>query len=114
MHRHKNKDPDSAAIRFAHELVASRGSGNRERRNTLVCLAADEQRYAELESAVRQHLAWRSVVRDSCDSWTSPSSRRTGNKSKVDETNRVVDQRITTTLDLGALSQESARRASRS
>ena len=65
-YQHKNKDTDSAAIRFALDVhVQSRGSGNRERRNTLVFLAPDEQRYAELEeSAIRQHLAWRSVVRD--------------------------------------------------
>lgn len=94
-HQHKNKDTDSAAIRFAHEVVKSRGSGNRERRNTLVFLAPDEQRYAELESAVRQHLAWRSVVRDK-DQLDLTQQRVALATSKVDETNKIVDQRIAT------------------
>ena len=94
-HQHKNKDTDSAAIKFAHEIVKSRGSGNRERRNTLVFLAPDEQRYAELESAVRQHLAWRSVVRDK-DRLDLTQQRVALATSKVDETNKIVDQRIAT------------------
>jgi len=92
-HQHKNKDTDSSAIRFAQEVVQSRGSANRERRNTLVFLAADEQRYAELESAVRQHLAWRSVVRDK-DRLDLTQQRVALATAKVDETNKVVGQRI--------------------
>jgi predicted AAA+ superfamily ATPase len=93
--QHKNKDTDSTAMRFAHDVVQTRGSGNRERRNTLVFLAADEQRYAELESAVRQHLAWRSVVRDK-DRLDLTQQRVALATSKVDETNKIVDQRIAT------------------
>ena len=92
---HKNKDSESRAVRFARDVVASRGSGSRERRNTLVFLAADEQRYAELESAVRQHLAWRSVVMDK-DHLDLTQQRVALASAKVDETNKVVAQRITT------------------
>lgn len=92
---HKNKDTDSRAIRFATDVVANRGSASRERRNTLVFLAADEQRYAELESIVRQHLAWRSVVKDK-DHLDLTQQRVALASAKVDETNKVVAQRIGT------------------
>lgn len=92
---HKNKDTDSRAIRFARDVVANRGSASRERRNTLVFLAADEQRYAELESIVRQHLAWRSVVKDK-DHLDLTQQRVALASAKVDETNKVVAQRIGT------------------
>ena len=92
---HKNRDTDSGAIRFARDVVANRGSSSRERRNTLVFLAADEQRYAELESVVRQHLAWRSVVKDK-DHLDLTQQRLALASAKVDETNKVVEQRIST------------------
>lgn len=92
---HKNKDTDSSAIKFARDAVANRGSASRERRNTLVFLAADEQRYAELESIVRQHLAWRSVVKDK-DHLDLTQQRVALASAKVDETNKVVSQRIGT------------------
>lgn len=92
---HKNRETDSEAIRFARDVVANRGSASRERRNTLVFLAADEQRYAELESVVRQHLAWRSVVKDK-DQLDLTQQRLALASSKVDETNKVVAQRIST------------------
>ena len=92
---HKNRETDSGAIRFARDVVANRGSASRERRNTLVFLAADEQRYAELESVVRQHLAWRSVVKDK-DQLDLTQQRLALANAKVDETNKVVAQRIST------------------
>ena len=92
---HKNKDTDSRAIRFARDVVANRGSASRERRNTIVFLAADEQRYAELESIVRQHLAWRSVVKDK-DHLDLTQQRVALASAKVDETSKVVAQRIGT------------------
>lgn len=92
---HKNKDTDSRAIKFARDAVANRGSASRERRNTLVFLATDEQRYAELESIVRQHLAWRSVVKDK-DHLDLTQQRVALASAKVDETNKVVSQRLAT------------------
>ncbi len=92
---HKNKDTESRAIKFARDAVAKRGSASRERRNTLVFLAPDEQRYAELESIVRQHLAWRSVVKDK-DHLDLTQQRVALASAKVDETNKVVSQRLAT------------------
>lgn len=94
-YRHKNKDADSPAIRSARDAVTNRGSASRERRNTLVFLASDEQRYAELESIVRQHLAWRSVVKDK-DHLDLTQQRVALASAKVDETNKTVTQRIGT------------------
>jgi hypothetical protein len=45
----------------AEEILARRGTGPRIYRNTLVFLAADRTRLAELEQGVRQYLAWRSI-----------------------------------------------------
>ena len=48
----------------AAELLESRGTSPRRNRNMVVFLASDEMRLAELESAVRQYLAWDSIDRD--------------------------------------------------
>ena len=58
---HTGKDPQSAARRQAAAILESRGTSPRNYKNTLVFLAADANRLAELQQAVRQFLAWRSV-----------------------------------------------------
>lgn len=94
-HTHAQKATDSPALKFAGTVVGTRGSGNREKRNTLVFLAPDEQRLAELESIVRQHLAWRSVIADKLHLDLTQQQELVA-RAKVDETNKVVEQRITT------------------
>ena len=42
-------------------MLDQRGSGPRTYRNALVFLAPDRQRLQELEQAVRQYLAWKSI-----------------------------------------------------
>jgi predicted AAA+ superfamily ATPase len=61
---HSTKSSDSKARNTAALLLADRGSGARTYRNALVFLAADETRLAELDSAVREFLAWTSIVAD--------------------------------------------------
>ncbi|MFI2473089.1 Swt1 family HEPN domain-containing protein [Nocardia xishanensis] len=53
---------DSAAKAFAQQTTEQRGTANRTHRNTLVYLAADEARLAELDAATRDYLGWTHVL----------------------------------------------------
>ena len=94
---HSAKNASSDAAEFANRLMTERGSAPRERRNLLVALAADTQRYAELDSAVRQHLAWRDMAGRVKELDLTQQNEAMVNRRR-DETNRVVDQRIPTTF----------------
>lgn len=94
-HQHKNKSTDSLAIAWSTDLFTHRASGNRDRRNTLVCLAPDAERYAELESAVRQYLGWRSIYADREERDFTQSNLKLIER-KIDEHNRTADQRVQT------------------
>src|SRR5262249_54295918 len=61
---HANRDNNSPARREAAPMLESRGTSPRNYRNTLVFLAGDTNRLRELEQAVRQFIAWDSIVRD--------------------------------------------------
>lgn len=58
---HAARDATSPAYAMARDLLDNRGSSPRRYRNTLVFLAADKTRLGELESAVRQYRAWKSI-----------------------------------------------------
>jgi len=68
---HSAKVPQSEAREDAAVILASRGNSPRDFKNTLVFLAADRSRMKELEQAVRQAIAWSSIIRDA--SGESPS-----------------------------------------
>lgn len=57
-----SKEPESPALKAAQALLESRGSAPRRFRNSLVFLAADRTRLADLDEAVRKYLAWASIV----------------------------------------------------
>ncbi len=59
---HKRKATESTAIEFAHNATENRGTANRVNRNMVVYLAADADRLAELDSAVRDYLGWSDVL----------------------------------------------------
>ena len=61
---HSAKDATSDAYRAAREILDNRGNSPRRYRNTLVFLAADKTRLAELESAMRQFRAWKSIAEE--------------------------------------------------
>jgi hypothetical protein len=61
---HEAKATTSKATAAAGEILASRGAGARVNQNMLVFLVADHLRLAELTAAVREHLAWNSIVDD--------------------------------------------------
>jgi predicted AAA+ superfamily ATPase len=56
------KDADSAALVAAKEMLEKRGSSPRLCKNTLVFLAVDKARLADLDEAARRYLAWQSIV----------------------------------------------------
>jgi predicted AAA+ superfamily ATPase len=56
------KDTPSPALAAAQEFLQNRGTAPRIYRNTLVFLAADKTRLQDLDEAVRQYLAWSSIV----------------------------------------------------
>jgi hypothetical protein len=53
---------ESDAARFSHAATEKRGTANRTHRNMLVFLAADSDRLAEVDAAVRTYLGWRNVT----------------------------------------------------
>jgi predicted AAA+ superfamily ATPase len=58
---HLARSEDSAALAAAREILDRTGSAPREHRNCLLFLAADSRRLEELEAAVADHLAWKSI-----------------------------------------------------
>ncbi len=56
------KDTASPALAAAQEFLQNRGSAPRIYRNALIFLAADKTRLQDLDDAVRQYLAWSSIV----------------------------------------------------
>lgn len=63
-HTHRSRSEQSKALEAAHEILEQRGNSPRLYRNMLVFLAADAERLAELEQAVRSWLAWMSIKQD--------------------------------------------------
>jgi predicted AAA+ superfamily ATPase len=60
-HPHATKMPDSPSRLDGAGMIEQRGTSPRQYRNTLVFLAADRSRLGELEQAVRDYLAWKSI-----------------------------------------------------
>ena len=61
---HTARDQASHARKAAAGILDSRGTGPRTYRNTIVFLAPDGGRLKDLELAVRQYLAWKSIWDD--------------------------------------------------
>jgi predicted AAA+ superfamily ATPase len=70
------KDQESPALAQAKAALESRGTSPRIYRNTLVFLAADKSRLAELDEAIRRFLAWQSIVDDAEPLNLSPHQQR--------------------------------------
>lgn len=87
---HKHGKADSEAIAKAKEILEYRGSAPRANRNRLVFVALDAGRFAELETAVKQFLAWASIVEDAIerkldlDNSNKAQAEASKNKSSAD------------------------------
>jgi hypothetical protein len=90
---HSAKDPQSLGRVAAAGILESRGTSPRIRKNTLVFLAPDKNRLAELEQAVRQYLAWKSIDAErktlNLDAFQSNQA-----ETKSGEADKTVEQRI--------------------
>jgi hypothetical protein len=90
---HSRGTADSKARQQAAIVLEQRGSGSRLYRNTLVFLAADGARLAELEQAVRQLMAWKSIESEretlNLDAFQSKQAR-----TKRETSEDAVRQRI--------------------
>ena len=90
---HAAKETNSPANVAAAELLDQRGTGPRLCKNAIVFLAADRNRLGDLEQAVRQYLAWKSIddgkVELNLDAFQSKQA-----KTKREQSDDTVDQRV--------------------
>ncbi|HXH11272.1 MAG TPA: Swt1 family HEPN domain-containing protein [Alphaproteobacteria bacterium] len=87
------RDQESPALAAARQILDSRGSTRRHRRNALVFLAADRVRLPDLEEAVRRSLAWQSILDDQEALDLSPHQVR-----QAEEQKRAADSTVAARL----------------
>lgn len=92
-HPHVTKVEDSSARKAVAMILDQRGSGPRRYRNMLVFLVADRTRLGELEQAVRQYLAWKSIEAEretlNLDAFQANQAR-----TKCEQAEETIRQRI--------------------
>jgi hypothetical protein len=92
--RHTRGDADSPAMAWASDAMLRVGTGQRRYRNALVFLAADGQRWDDLDAAVRDFLAWDEVDRSSStlNLTAQQAAQATARRRQTDEdaTNRIA------------------------
>jgi hypothetical protein len=84
---------DSAAMTAALDMLEHRGTGPRINRNTLVFVAADKTRLGDLDAAVRQHLAWKSIFAEK-DSLNLDPFQTSQARTKATQADETVQARI--------------------
>lgn len=94
---HLSSSEESPALLEARKILENRGNSPRVYRNTLVFLAADEQRMVELEDAVRIWLAWQSICDDREVLNLDPFQFRQS-ETEFSEAEATVEQRIPETF----------------
>ncbi len=92
-HPHASGDAGSPARGLAAGILEERGTGPRRYRNTLVFLAADRTRLDDLERAVRQYLAWKSINEER-EALNLDAFQRSQAEQKLQEADEAVRQRI--------------------
>lgn len=90
---HWAKSTDSPALKVSQDILEHRGTGSRYNRNTLVFLAPDRARMAELAAAVRQYMAWSSIDREATELNLDAFQAKQA-KSKAREADETVNQRL--------------------
>ncbi len=96
-HSHSARVMNSPAMQTVKEMIEKRGTSPRLNRNSLVFLAPDKTRLAELESAVRHFLAWKSIKDEAETLNLDPFQSKQAN-SKTRENDETVGQRIPETF----------------
>ena len=96
---HSSKSDDSPARTAAERFLTERASGDRTYRNMLVFCCADTPRLVDLRSAVREKLAWDSILSDfKADALTLDGFQQRQTEKKVADSDEVVVQRIAETF----------------
>src|SRR5581483_4833698 len=90
---HARNDKQSTAWREAEHMLATRGNGPRNNKNTLIFLAADRNRLEDLKEGVRQYIAWDSIC-DESDTLNLDAFGRKQAQTKKDEADKIVKARI--------------------
>lgn len=90
---HNGRD-SSGALMAAKEILAQRGGVPRLYRNVLVFLAAETRQLDSLKEAMRNALAWYSIVRDT-ERLNLTQSDSALAKAKLEESNGTVKTRLT-------------------
>lgn len=90
---HKRASTDSSAVEFARKATEHCGTSTRAHRNMLVYLAADADRMAELDAAVRDFLGWEHVLGHADDLDLTQNQ-----KNQATEKKRVADETVTARL----------------
>ncbi len=93
---------ESTAKEFAHTATERRGTANRTHRNTLVYLAADEARLAELDSAVRDYLGWTHVLANEADLDLTQNQRNQAVQRQA-QADRTATSRLLQTFTWGLI-----------
>ncbi len=84
-HPHSRDGGPSKAAELATDILQRCGSGQRRFRNTLVFVAADENKLADTRELARRWLAWRSILED-------VDFRRNLTESQIEEAKRRRDE----------------------
>ena len=92
------KVAESLAENEAENILNNRGSNPRIYKNTLLFLAPDRERLAELRQAVRQYLAWNSIENE-IDAQNLDRNQRKQVSSSVERWNDVVSSRLEETYN---------------
>ena len=92
-HPHSKGQEESAARKEAQAILDNRGNSPRAYKNSLVFLAADTARLAELKNAARQYLAWKSVWEESEQLNLDPFQKRQAD-IKCKNADKTVQARI--------------------
>ena len=85
---HSKNDATSDAVKFAEDGLLRVGSGQRNRRNMVVFVAVDQQRYEDLDAAVRDFLAWKQIAETAVtlNLTAQQAAMATTRKAQADET----------------------------
>lgn len=92
-HTHDGKSSESKAHAFARDVASSRGGAPRQNVNTIVVLAPDQSRWADLDQAARQYLAWEAVHAERKTLDLTQGQAETVSQ-RVTAFNKTVEQRI--------------------
>ena len=92
-HPHSGRAESTAALQAAERILNWRGTAPRLHENMLTFLAPDGKRLDDLELAIRQHLAWRSID-DERDILNLDTFQRNQARTKHEQANETVDARV--------------------